>query len=44
MPTARLRFGRPLLPDGSDGLRLQVREFLLGQAFEPRRDGWALAW
>ncbi|MBO0686505.1 MAG: acyl-CoA dehydrogenase family protein, partial [Candidatus Dormibacteraeota bacterium] len=40
MPSVRLRFGRPLLPDGSDGLRLQVREFLLGQQFEPARDGW----
>ncbi|MBO0682500.1 MAG: acyl-CoA dehydrogenase family protein [Candidatus Dormibacteraeota bacterium] len=40
MPAARLRFRRPLLPDGSDGLRLQVREFLLGQEFEPSPNGW----
>ena len=40
MPYRRLAFRRPLLPDGSDGLRLEVREFLREQEFEPRCDSW----
>jgi alkylation response protein AidB-like acyl-CoA dehydrogenase len=40
MPYRRLAFRRPLLPDGSDGLRLEVRAFLREQEFEPRCDSW----
>lgn len=40
MPYRRLAFRRPLLPDGSDGLRLEVRAFLREQPFEPRCDSW----
>src|SRR2546430_16897983 len=40
VPHRRLRFRRPLLPDGSDGLRLEVRAFLRGQRYEPRCDSW----
>jgi alkylation response protein AidB-like acyl-CoA dehydrogenase len=40
MPYHRLVFRSPLLPDGSDGLRLEVRAFLREQDFEPRCDSW----
>jgi len=40
MPYRRLAFRRPQLPDGSDGLRLEVRTFLREQVFEPRCDSW----
>src|SRR2546430_9910229 len=40
VPHRRLRFRRPLLPDGSDGLRREVRACLRGQRYEPRCDSW----
>jgi acyl-CoA dehydrogenase len=40
MPYRRLAFRRPQLPDGSDGLRLEVRAFLREQEYEPRCDSW----
>ncbi len=40
MPYTRLAFRRPRLPPGSEGLRLEVREFLREQEFEPRCDSW----
>src|SRR5215469_18587712 len=40
MIDARPAFRPPLLPDGSDGLRLEVRKFLREQAFEPRCGSW----
>jgi alkylation response protein AidB-like acyl-CoA dehydrogenase len=40
MPYRRLALRRPQLPDGSDGLRLEVRAFLREQEFEPRCDSW----
>jgi alkylation response protein AidB-like acyl-CoA dehydrogenase len=40
VPYQALAFRRPLLPDGSDGLRLQVRAFLGEQDFQPRCDSW----
>jgi alkylation response protein AidB-like acyl-CoA dehydrogenase len=40
VPYTRLEFRRPLLPDGSDGLRLDVREFLRQQKLQPRCDSW----
>jgi hypothetical protein len=40
VPYTRVEFRRPLLPDGSDGLRLEVRAFLREQDFEPALDAW----